>query len=89
MASMSGSNPFQLPQTHIVTEQKDRSKLNDEYSALLQAIPTEQVSAAIGGESGRIISRAETCQLALIHIKNLEAVQQDLTQRGLVLKGPA
>lgn len=74
-------------QSHKGTEKKYRSKLNDEFTTLFQALPQKHLGAGVGGEFSSGMSKAETLQLAISHIEMLEKQQKELKQESLVLKG--
>lgn len=78
-----------LPQTtsHKETEKKYRSKLNDQFSTLSNALPLENISASASSEVTPATSKVDTLQLAISHIERLEMQQKELKQESLVLRG--
>jgi hypothetical protein len=85
--SLIGSSHLHQTQSHKVTEKRYRSKLNDEFSTLLQALPDKHIAAIFGGELGTAVSKVETLHLAKTHIGVLETEQEQLNKENIVLKG--
>jgi hypothetical protein len=74
---------------HSGTEHRYRAKINDQFTALLEALPTEMVTPGVGGsgKGDRNVSKMEVLDLAQTYINILEKRQSELTEENLVLNG--
>jgi hypothetical protein len=76
---------------HKDTERQYRLRLNERFSALLQALPDDIVESA-SGHSGRsqaekALTKVEILALAKSYIASLEQTQTELEEESLVLRG--
>jgi hypothetical protein len=74
---------------HSGTEHRYRAKINDQFTALLEALPSEMVTSGAGnlGKGDRNVSKMEVLDLAQTYINTLEKRQSELTEESLVLNG--
>ena len=74
---------------HSGTEHRYRAKINDQFTALLEALPSEMVTPGAGHSSNgdRNVSKMEVLDLAQTYINTLEKRQSELTEESLVLNG--
>jgi hypothetical protein len=74
---------------HSGTEHRYRTKINDQFTALLEALPGEMVTSGVGrsGKGDRNVSKMEVLDLAQTYINTLEKRQSELTEESLVLNG--
>jgi hypothetical protein len=72
------------------TERHYRLRLNEKFSALLKALPTDLVVSASGYPGGTqgdsFLTKVEILTLAKIYIATLEKAQAELTEESLVLR---
>jgi hypothetical protein len=74
---------------HSGTEHRYRTKINDQFTALLEALPSEMVTSGVGrsGKGDRNVSKMEVLDLAHTYISTLEKRQSELAEDNLVLNG--
>jgi len=74
---------------HSGTEHRYRTKINDQFTALLEALPSEMVTSGVGrsGKGDRNVSKMEVLDLAHTYISTLEKRQSELAEENLVLNG--
>jgi hypothetical protein len=76
---------------HKDTERQYRSRLNDAFSVLLNAIPQGLVASATGvsgnGQEENAATKMEILDLAKTHIASLEKTQSELKEESLLLRG--
>jgi hypothetical protein len=74
---------------HSGTEHRYRAKINDQFTALLEALPSEMVTSGAGYscKGDRNVSKMDVLGLAQTYINTLEKRQSELTEESLVLNG--
>lgn len=77
--------------SHVQSEKRYRTTLNGRFSSLLQALPDPMVEQT-GPFKGKLTAeksatKANTLDHAMLHIRNLEAEEQELKEESLVLEG--
>jgi hypothetical protein len=74
---------------HSGTEHRYRAKINDQFTALLEALPSEMITSGAGrlGKGDKNVSKMEVLDLAQTYIDALEKRQSELTEENLVLNG--
>jgi hypothetical protein len=76
---------------HKDTERQYRLRLNERFSALLEALPDDLVESASGqsgrGQADKALTKVDILALAKSHITSLEKEQSELEEESLVLKG--
>jgi hypothetical protein len=72
-------------ESHTQSEKHYRSKLNNQFSNLLEVLPIKNADGR--SRSTTSVSKAETMDRAITYIETLEAEEKKLKEEGLILSG--
>lgn len=72
-------------ESHTQSEKHYRSKLNNQFSNLLEVLPVNNADGR--SRSTMLVSKAETMDRAITYIEILEAEEKKLKEEGLILSG--